>query len=718
VCRGPRTYRGFAYYLNLYWRCVRQALGQPVSNPPTIEEQRDFSTLNRILVQAYKPFIQNQVKDLEYPVGIPQEIQSGQIDCHTDDNAASTVFERLLTPEAAAALFGNTAFGQHSREPIFRACRCYCICALEFGCCLAQARTLLEALRCLEDFFCCLQRCFEPLIAVLDTPPACSSLTLACGIQGIEVTGTAAGAAFTSYTLTYSITGPIINDAVVYPDCSTPPLNPSSSTPVTSGVLGYLDSFLLPIGTTSATVYLDVYGSGGLHLQVSAVFQFEIQYIDITQVGLVPTFTGPDPFSTAVSPPAIKMLQNVLPGFAGFERSVGGNISVTGSAYANGCGNIIAQYQLAQFLAPGAEPLPATPIVPGPTALGGTSLIPVPVVYDGTSAHPFSSPCSVSNIILGGNLVAEWELCTPPFPPGWGWIDQFNWGSSPNGRCVIFLEVDQYSIATPHTPMVLAGDDQVAVWIDNWTPVALITQVGNVTGCVGALHLKDYVGTTAPVNGIAWDFPIDITATQKMPNDNFGSYGMSYQKNGVPTGASFQPSDYTPNGTPAGTSPTVRVPNFWQAAAPTPGQAALLASWDVVGALDGGPPADPTQPCVPSPATPWQLPRGCQCAYIIFLSVVDTTLIDNSAGNNNKQFWYPFNVINDIVSADYTGSVNTSGAAVTWVSGMHFQLWWAAGSKISINGTTYTILSVSSATSITLTTSAGTQNGVPYAYSS
>src|SRR5579863_174325 len=74
VCRGPRTYRSFAYYLNIYWRCVREALGQPVSNPPTIEEQRDFATLNRILVQAYKPFIQDQVKDLEYPVGIPEEI--------------------------------------------------------------------------------------------------------------------------------------------------------------------------------------------------------------------------------------------------------------------------------------------------------------------------------------------------------------------------------------------------------------------------------------------------------------------------------------------------------------------------------------------------------------------------------------------------------------------------------------------------------------------
>ncbi len=722
VCRGPRTYKGFAYYLNLYWRCVREALGQPVSNPPTIEEQRDFSTLNRILVQAYTPFIQDQVKDLEYPVGIPEEIQSGQIDCHTDDDAANTVFERLLTPEAAAALFGTKAFAQYGREPIFRACRCYCICALEFGCCLARAHTLREALRCLEDFFCCLKRCFEPLIAVLDTPPACSSLTMtpACAGLAIEITGTAAGAAFTSYTLTYSLGGPILNGAVVYPDCTTPPLNPSSSTPVTSGVLGYLDTYLLPLGTTQATVYLDVYGSGGLHLTVNTVFQFDIVYSEITKVAEVPTFTQQDPFNAL--PSSIKMVQNLLPGQAGFERSVGGSINVTGSAYADGCGNIIAQYQLAQFAAPGAVPLPA--IIPSPTALGGTSLLPIPVVYDGTLAHPFLS-CT-SNVVLGGDLVAEWSVCpSPPFPAGLGSLYQFPWGSLPNpngGRCVLFLEVDQYSIATPHTPMTVAGHDQVAVWIDNYPVVGFLTQIGNVIGC-GDLNLSDFVGTTAPVIGLVWDYPIDFSAKQLTPNDNFGSYSLSYQKNGGGA-VGFLASDYTPNSTPAGTPPTVRVPNLWQAAAPTAAQAAVLASWDIVGALDGGPPVSPpSAPCTLNPtASPWQLPRGCHCAYVIDVIVVDTTWVGNGGGDHNnvgQPGWqYALNIINDIASATYTGTVNTAGTTVTWASGMHFQLWWAAGSAISINGIMYTILSVTSVTTMTLTTSAGTQTGVLYSFSS
>jgi len=647
VCRGPRTYRGFAYYLNRYWRCVREALGQPVSNPPTAAEKKDFSTLIRILAKAYAPFVQDQIKDLEYPVDIPAEIESGQIDCHADDDAAATVFERLLTPEAAAALFGSAALGQHGREPIFRACRCYCICALEFGCCLARTRTLREALNCLIDFFVCLRKCFQSLIAVIDPPPSCSSLTYApsCSLAGIEITGTASGAAFTSYALSYSLGGPTINDAVVYPDCSRPPANPSSGTAVNGGVLGYLDISLLPPATTQATVFLDVYGSGGLHVQVSAVFQFAINAIEITAVATVPTFTGQDPFNAL--PSNIKMVQNVLN--PGFERSIGGLISVTGSAYAFGCGNQMTQYQLAQFgPAPGGVPLPAP--TPSPTALGGTPLI-TPVVYDGTLAHPWSSGCTFGpltpNVVLNGDLVAFWstESCVLPPHSVPKISSNSKWNSNPNGRFVLFLEVDEGPIVAPHTPVVPAGDDQVVVWIDNYPVVGLLTQIGKVVGC-GDLHLKDYVGTTAQVMGIAWDYPIDITAPQKTPNDNFGSYSLSYQKNGG-TPQPFLPSDYTPNGAPAGTPPTVRVPNLWQAAPPLPGQAALLASWDIVTALDGGPPTDAN--CTPPPGKPWQLPRGCRCAYVIELVVGDTTWVGDGGNNHSTgPILFAINVINDI----------------------------------------------------------------------
>ena len=63
----------------------------------------------------------------------------------------------------------------------------------------------------------------------------------------------------------------------------------------------------------------------------------------------------------------------------------------------------------------------------------------------------------------------------------------------------------------------------------------------------------------------------------------------------------------------------------------------------------------------------------------------------------------------------WTGTVNTSGSAVTWVSGNDFNS-LMAGNQIVINGVTYTISSVGSSTALTLTGGAGVQAGVPYSF--
>src|SRR5262249_38686050 len=50
VCRGPRTFRAFAYYLYRYWICIRQLFGNvPVGRPLTAEERQDFQTLIQAL---------------------------------------------------------------------------------------------------------------------------------------------------------------------------------------------------------------------------------------------------------------------------------------------------------------------------------------------------------------------------------------------------------------------------------------------------------------------------------------------------------------------------------------------------------------------------------------------------------------------------------------------------------------------------------------------
>lgn len=66
------------------------------------------------------------------------------------------------------------------------------------------------------------------------------------------------------------------------------------------------------------------------------------------------------------------------------------------------------------------------------------------------------------------------------------------------------------------------------------------------------------------------------------------------------------------------------------------------------------------------------------------------------------------------VGANVAGAVSTSGTAVTWVSGTQFNTSWDAGTQILINGVAYTIASVSSATSLTVSTAPPTSTAVPY----
>jgi hypothetical protein len=61
-----------------------------------------------------------------------------------------------------------------------------------------------------------------------------------------------------------------------------------------------------------------------------------------------------------------------------------------------------------------------------------------------------------------------------------------------------------------------------------------------------------------------------------------------------------------------------------------------------------------------------------------------------------------------------TGTVNTSGTAVTFETGSENFKLSSAGQSINIAGTSYTIASIGTATTLTLTSSAGTQTGAAY----
>ena len=198
-----------------------------------------------------------------------------------------------------------------------------------------------------------------------------------------------------------------------------------------------------------------------------------------------------------------------------------------------------------------------------------------------------------------------------------------------NGRYVILLEVRDRLLPAGPFPGDFAAKDQVVVWIDNQFPTALITSIGGLGPCAD-LHLKDYLGTTAEIRGVAWDPPIDPTAPQQKPNDNFGSYSSSFQKDGNPIAS---------GGIPAAT-PTTRVPNVWPGPL-APGADGTLADWDIVGALDGGP--------GPLPVNSPKLARGERCAYVITLNVSDTTHVGDSGSNHvAPTALYAINIINDI----------------------------------------------------------------------
>jgi hypothetical protein len=475
-----------------------------------------------------------------------------------------------------------------------------------------------------------------PLVAEIDDPVAgaCVEATpvpICTGpsgpLVGIQVVGTAGGGGFDHYTLHYSWgANPPVEDAVVYPDCGRPPGTTSSSVPVSSGILGYLDVTLLPPGITQFTVYLDVFDSGAGHLSKTTNFEIKTVAVEVRKVAKVTAFDAEDPFNLGNFTKLIK--DPIDPSPTAPEQSIGGSFTADGSAYVVGCNRILSQFFLARFDAPATAtvPTPATGSDPGATA------IIAPVAYGDIPGHPWQSGCIgaiTPNVILNGDLVAVWSTDSCVFlgvPYTVPKVEGVNWDSSAlNGRFVIFLEVDDRALPGGAFPGTLAAKDQVVVWIDNRSPIALITSIGGVAGC-GDLHLKDYKGTTAEIRGVAWDPPIDPTAPQQRPNDNFGSYSVDYKKDGEL--ATF----------PIVTAGT-RVPNVWPGPPPPPPDG-TLANWDIVSALDYTGPA---------PTPPGKLARGDRCAFVISLSVVDTTHVGDSGNHHTAgPFTYAINVINDL----------------------------------------------------------------------
>jgi hypothetical protein len=641
VCRRPRTFRAFVYYLYKYWICVRQVLGTPVSNPLTQEEQQDFRTLTSALANAYKPYLTDQLASVEFPTGIPDEVVAGKIDCFEGEDAAAAIFERLLTVETAPALLGKAAFEAHSKEPFFWFCRCWCLCAIRFGCCLAQARNFVEASRCLAYYRRCLRECFGPLTCAITAPTGCvaEEVSVELGATVVPVIGTAAGSGFSHYILEWSI-----NDIVYHAtDFRYPPIPPGGTvqgnSPVFGGLLAYLDTSFLDPGLHY--LRLTVFSVTG----ATCVFKktFELQKKDVRIMGVDSYFT----MDTSWVDPAAKFVETV-PALctrpAGtFEVSFGDCLTIQGGAFVGGCEDKKIKRYTIDYKA-GFETNCATP--------GWTNIW--LVEYNTPVQYRFIN-WRTDNSVLTSNWGAD---CMPAFSgtacglPPYRLVPEALlypscWQTHSPATCQL-SGLYTLRLTVEATDGSTYCDTQ-RIWIDN-KPICAMIRIDAVPKCADLFVSKFAVPPdcsipwSLPVSGIAYDEYIDDTLPLTRPNDNFDYYYIQVTKQG---GVSIQIPIVGPGGSCFyGTSrvgdPGTRCTPHCDPAHPDPSAVfGTLALFDLR-AVD--------QICksslpyfVPDEFT---LPRGECCVYTFKLWVYDRTI--RNTGNNWAYDEWPVKICNDL----------------------------------------------------------------------
>ena len=671
VCRGPRTFRAFAYYLYRYWRCVRQVLGTPVSTPPTAHEREDFQTLVVALAAAFKPYLTDQLASVEFPAGIPEEVMSGKIDCFEGLEASGEVFERLIQEDVAPALLGRKAFEQHQQDPFFWFCRCWCLCGIRFGCCLARARSLPEAVRCLLWYFRCLRDCFQPLVCKILKPAlnACADEQYFPGpnVLGVEIVGTATGGFCTHYTLEWK-------DAAAPPAAYTqvgivyaspaPPGGPGACGKV-NAPLGYLNTAVGPV-PNSVSVRLCVYGAAGTTPCCTEVeFQIFRQRVWITSVEGV--ITGPN----GVLDPTAQLMAG------GVVKSFGSALGITGRAWVGQCtGREIKRFTLSYQ--------PGFVVVAG--GAGWTQFWQVDYL---TALQRKEIPDAEFT------LTSFWyyqPIClpSPPFPPGTcfpkDWLGATRWWTGPlipgsvaptqtfpvdpqagptwtaqqvfplnchSGKYTLQLDVEDTTGAHYY--------DIQQIWIDNKEIHGKIAQYAGVPPC-SSLTLSQFAPPGAPCNvpwpadllGIAYDEYIS-EGDLSIPSDNFGGYELWIKKDGAPDPGVPLPvpgPGAPPWGPPfVGTNrvgdpgtvpgPGLRPKCSTASPAPPPGPelSNRLLTIDMR-RLDA----------VCNPAEPGlTLSRGECCGYVLRLLVWDTSVVPaGSNGRHEIEHHFPVCICNDL----------------------------------------------------------------------
>ena len=530
LCRRPRNFRLSAYYLYRYWLCVRQALGTPVTPGQLGEaDRRDLQVLVDALAKAYKPYLADELATVDFTAGLPQDIDAGAVDCEAGEDETAAIFERLMTVETVQALLGAAAFKQMSVQRWFWFCRCWCLCSIRFGCCLARARSLIDVVHCLRFYWACVRDCFRPLTCALTGPDGCVPEEVNTDIPAlvVAITGTAAGMGFDHYVLEWS------QDSITWhaSDFVYPPVPPGTgtqgSTPVVSGLLAYLNTTLLDAGTFF--VRMTVHGANNATTTCSIIFSVFKQ--DVRLLGVSGNINLDKPWSD----PSARLLDNVgalCTRPAGtFEAAFGGPcLQILGSAYVGGCDNLQTKGYTLDFK-PGYE----TDCSSG----GWTQFWSVDFT---TAAQQRQINMRTDTSVL----TAAWGpdcLVPVPFPPycllndPTGLLDPSSWNSL-DGACG---RSGLYTLRLTVTD-TMGGTycDTQRLWLDN-KPISASIRIDAVPKCAD-LYISQFavppdcsVTWNLPVSGIAYDEYIDDTLPLSRPNDNFDYYVVSIEKQGGPT---------------------------------------------------------------------------------------------------------------------------------------------------------------------------------------
>ncbi|MDA0165712.1 hypothetical protein OM076_35925 [Solirubrobacter ginsenosidimutans] len=667
VCRRARTFKAFGYYLYRYWLCVRDALNpeDPPSRRPLHDEERaDLAKLMEALAGAYRPYLGDQLASLDFAAGLPDEIIAGAIDCDEGEQDTAAVFERLLTMDIAPALLGRKAFEEHSQDASFWFCRCWCLCAIRFGCCLARARRFTDVLRCLAYYRRCLRRCFQPLTCDIARPAMteCVDENFFSGpnLLGVEIAGTAVGAFCDHYTLEWKPAGwadsTYTQVGIVYPGGA-----PTGPCGVINGTLGWLDTTSQDV-PDSVTVRLCVFASTGASTCCLVDFQIFRQRVWIANVEGVPP-------SPSILVPTAQLMSGSR------VRSFGTCVRIFGRAWVGRCpGKEISRYTLAyqpgfvtdptlgtwtpawqvDYITPLQRKeirteefdltscwaytpvvLPSPPFPPGLT-IPRDSLLPT---------------CWVSGKYSPSGPPSGAQSCAvDPQNPGTIWTSQqLPFLNCQSGRYTLRLDVED-----------TAGNhyyDTQQIWFDNKDIHGKITQIGNVPAC-DTVHLSNFAAdggdcTTpwlAEARGIAFDELIEEGNTA-IPSDNYaavggviqGGYRLWIKKDGAPDPGVPLPVP-GPGGPFLGTTrvgdPGTRCTTANPPAGPIPPETSGVLTLIDLSQLD-----DVCNPGHPD----LTLKRGECCGYVITLEVFDNSVVPSGPGGHHGiSHHFPVCICNDV----------------------------------------------------------------------